>query len=68
MTKHAITRGIKHGLTSEDIIKVIKFGEKKVEGKTKRRYTLQTKRGLMVAICAEYPDLIKVITITKGRR
>jgi len=46
---------------------MIEEGQKIIEGKTKTRYSLQTKYGTLVAICSESPDRITIITITMGR-
>jgi len=52
----------------EEIRKTIGEGERTTEGRTKTRYTLRIKRGLIVAICREFPDEISVITVTVTRR
>jgi hypothetical protein len=67
LTKHASARAIKYDLDSEDIKRIIDEGEKRVEGKAKVKYVFRGKRGVLVAVCSEYPDQIIIITITKGR-
>jgi len=67
LTRHAVQRALRYDLSSEEVEKIISDGEKKVEGKTKVRYVLRSKRGVWVAICEDYPDQIIVLTITKGR-
>lgn len=67
LTKHASDRAIKYDLDSGAIKRVIEEGERQPEGKTKVRYVLRSKRGVLVAVCSEYNDQIIVITIMKGR-
>ena len=68
LTKHAAERALKYNLTKEAIIEIIRRGRRLREGKTKVRFTLKTKRGLLVAICEEYTNQIIVLTITKGKK
>lgn len=67
LTKHAVQRALKYDLTPEMVEKIVAEGERQSEGKTKARYVLQTKRGVLVAVCEEYPDQTIIITIMKGR-
>lgn len=66
MTRHAAQRALKYNLTAEEIEKIIREGKRKAEGKTKTRYTLQSKNDIYVAICEEHADQTIVLTITKG--
>ena len=67
LTKHASDRAIKHDLDSETIKHIIYEGERQQDGKTKVKYVLRSKRGVLVAVCSEYADQIIIITIMKGR-
>ena len=67
LTKHASDRAIKYDLDSQTIRRIIEEGQRLHEGKAKARYTLKTKHGTLVAICAECPDQIIIITITMGK-
>jgi hypothetical protein len=67
LTKHASDRAIKYDLDSQAIRRIVEEGEKQEEGKTKVRFVLQTKRGVLVAVCSEESNQITIITITKGR-
>jgi len=67
LTVYASKRAYRLNLDRYNIEKIIREGERLVEGKNKTRYVLRTKRGVLVAICAESPDLIVVKTITRGR-
>jgi hypothetical protein len=67
VSKHAAERLWSFGLLTDDLEKVIREGERTREGKTKTRYRLRTKKGLLIAICREYPDQILVITVTRRR-
>lgn len=64
-TKHAIARSIALGFTEEHVLDAIFSGERRIEGKVKFKATLRTKRGLLIATCAEYPDHIVVITVSR---
>ena len=67
LAKHASDRAIKYDLDSETIKRIIHEGEKQQDGKTKVKYVLRGKRGVLVAVCSEYADQIIIITIMKGR-
>ena len=67
ITMHAAERAYQFKLDSMDIEKIIRDGKRVQEGKTKTRYVLRTKRGVLVAICEESSELVMVRTITKGR-
>jgi hypothetical protein len=54
------------GLTEDYVVRVIQEGKRIGEGKTKFKAVQRGKRGRIVATCAEYPDHILVITISKG--
>lgn len=60
-TKHASDRAIKYDLNSETIKRIIE------EGKEKVKYVFRSKHGVYVAICAENPEQIIIITLTKGK-
>ena len=66
-SEHAAERLYKLGLDLADLKMIISEGERIPEGKDKARYRLRTKKGLLIAICREYPDQILVITVTKRR-
>lgn len=59
-------RLINIGLTEDDVVKAIKEGKRVGEGKIKFKAVQKGKKGRIVATCAEYPDHILVITISKG--
>ncbi len=67
LTKHASNRAIKYDLDSETIKCIIEEGKKQQEGKEKVKYVFRSKRGVLVAICAESPEQIVIITLTKGK-
>jgi len=67
MTRHAVERGLRFDLDPSNIEKIIREGQRFVEGKSKVRYVLRLRRGVYVAICEESPDLIVVKTITRGK-
>lgn len=67
VSKHAAERLWSFGPLTDDLEKVIREGERIPEGKRKTRYRLRTKKGLLIAICREYPEQILVITVTKRR-
>jgi len=50
-----------------DFEKIILEGERVTEGRSKARYTLRTRKGLLIAVCEESPEMIVVITVTRGR-
>lgn len=54
------------GLTEDDVVKAIKEGKRVGEGKIKFKAVQRGKKGRMVATCADYPDHILVVTISKG--
>jgi len=64
-TRHAVVRIIALDFTEEDVLEAILSGERKREGKIKFKATLRKKRGFLIATCAEYPDHIVVITVSK---
>lgn len=59
-------RLISLGLTEDDVVKAVKEGKKVREGKIKFKAIQKGKKGRIVATCADYPDHILVITISKG--
>ena len=65
-TRHAVMRLINIGLTEDDVVKAIKEGKRVGEGKIKFKAVQKGKKGRIVATCADYPDHILVITISKG--
>lgn len=65
VSRHAAERLWGFDLLTDDLEKVIREGERIPEGKHKTRYRLRTKKGLLIAICREYPEQILVITVTK---
>ena len=67
LSKHATDAALDLDLDPDDVFKVVRTGERIHGGRAKARCVLRTKRGIIVAICGEYPDLIEVITVTKGR-
>jgi len=67
-TEHAAKEMYRLNLGPTDLEKIIREGERIPEGENKARYRLRTKKGLLIAICGEYSDQIRVITIEKGSR
>lgn len=65
-TEHSVIRMLNLNLTEDDVLKVIKEGNRIMEGKVKNRFVAKTKKSTIVVICAEYPDRIQVMTINKG--
>lgn len=68
LTKHATQRYVFLNLTPELISEIVRRGKRNRLGRAKWSATRRTKYGNIVVIFAEYPDLFKVITITKGRK
>lgn len=67
LTRHAVQRALKFDLTPEFIERIVAEGERQCEGKAEVRYVLRTKRGVLIAVCEEYLELIIVITFVRGR-
>jgi len=67
LTKHATGRYVSLNVTPDTISDVIRYGKRIRLSKTKWSASKRTRKGTLVVIFAEYPDFIKVITITKGR-
>jgi len=65
MTEHAIQRMMDNNLTEHDVEKAVMEGERLTEGKTKTRYRLKTKKGLVIVVAVEDPTRVTVITVTK---
>ena len=65
MTEHAIRRMMDHSLTEHDIEKTIREGERVSEGRTKTRFRLKTKKGLVIVVAEETPQRITVKTVTR---
>jgi len=68
LTKHATRRYVSLNVIPDIISEIIRHGKRTRLRKTKWSASKRTKRGTIVVIFAEYPEFIKVITITVGRR
>jgi hypothetical protein len=68
LTKHATRRYVSLNVIPDIISEIIRHGKRTRLSKTKWSASKRTKRGTIVVIFAEYPEFIKVITITVGRR
>ena len=68
LTKHATQRYVSLNLEPELISDIVRAGQKTRLGRSKWSATRRTKYGNIVVIFVEYPDLFKVIMITKGRK
>jgi len=68
LTKHATRRYVSLNVIPDIISEIIRHGKRTLLSKTKWSASKRTKRGTIVVIFAEYPEFIKVITITVGRR
>jgi hypothetical protein len=66
LTKHATRRYVSLNLDPDAILGTVRHGKKVPIGRTKWSASRHTKRGTIVVIFAEYPEFIRVITITKG--
>ncbi len=66
LTKHATRRYVSLNIAPEVIFEIVRCGKRTRLGKAKWSASKRTKRGTVVVIFAEFPDFIKVITITKG--
>jgi hypothetical protein len=66
LTKHATRRYVSLNVTPDTILEVVRHGKVTRLSKTKRSASGRTKQGTLVVIFVEYPEFIKVITITKG--
>jgi hypothetical protein len=66
-TKHALERIVLRDISPDDIIRAIREGERIPEGKDKARYVLRGKKEILIVICREYPEQVRVITVTKRR-
>lgn len=64
-SRHALDRMLSSHITEDIVIKTIQEGEIKREGKSKFRAVKRSKKGLIIAICNEYADHIKIITLMK---
>jgi hypothetical protein len=67
LTRHAVERGLRFDLDPIDFEKIILEGKRVAEGRSKARYTLRTRKGLLIAVCQESPEMIVIITVTRGR-
>jgi len=67
VTRHAAERIVRFEIDLADLEKTLREGERLPEGKSKARYRLRTKKGLLIVICREFPDQIVVITVTRRR-
>jgi len=68
LTKHATRRYVSLNVTPDTISDVVRYGKRIRLSKTKWSASKRTRKWTLVVIFAEYPDFIKVITITKGRK
>jgi hypothetical protein len=68
LTKHATERYISLNLDPELVSDIVRFAKRSRLSRTKWSASRRTKYGNIVVIFVEYPDFIKVITITKGRK
>lgn len=68
LTKHATKRYVSLNVTPEIISEIVRLGKRNRLSKTKWSASRRTKQGTIIVIFAEYPEFIKVITITKGRK
>jgi len=68
LTKHATERYVSLNLDPELISDIVRFGKRSRLSRTKWSASRRTKHGNIIVIFVEYPDLFKVITITKGGR
>ena len=66
-TEHAVKRLLALNLTEEDAVKAITEGKRTAEGKVKFKALIRTKKGFIIVTCAQYPDHIKVITVSRRR-
>jgi hypothetical protein len=68
LTKHATRRYVSLKVTPDTISDVVRYEKRIRLSKTKWSASKRTGKGTLVVIFVEYPDFIKVITITKGRK
>ena len=68
LTKHAVERYVSLNLDPELVSDIVRHGKRSRLSRIKWSATRRTKYGNIVVIFVEYPDFIKVITITKGRK
>lgn len=66
LTKHATRRYVSLNVTPDPVSEIVRQGKRIRLGRTKWSASKRTKRGTIVVIFAEYPEFVKVITITKG--
>jgi len=55
-------------ISPADVVRAIREGERTSEGRDKARYVLAGRRETLIAICREYPDQLRVTTVTRRRR
>jgi len=67
-TRNAPERMVLRDISPEDATRAIREGERTPEGRDKPRYVLAGRRETLIVICREYPDQLRVITVTRRRR
>jgi hypothetical protein len=67
LTKHATERYVSVNLNPQLVSDIALHRKRTRLSRTKWSATKRTKYGNIVVIFVEYPDFLKVITITKGR-
>ena len=66
-TKHALERIVLRDISPDDVVRAIREGERTPEGRDKARYVLRGRRETLIVICREYPEQVRVITVTRRR-
>jgi hypothetical protein len=66
LTKHATRRYVSLNLNPDIVLDIVRQGKRSRLSRTKWSASRRTKQGKLVVIFAEYPEFIKVITVTKG--
>jgi len=67
-TRHALEHMVLRDISPDDVVRAIREGERAAEGKDKARYVQTGRRETLIVICREYPDQLRVITVTRRRR
>jgi len=67
LTRHAHERLMRLGFSHSDVLRALREGERIAEGRSRARYRLRTKRGVLVVITREFPEEVFVTTVTRGK-
>ena len=66
-TRHALECIVLRDIFPDEAVRAIREGERTPEGKDKARYVLRGRRETPIVICREYPEQVRIITVTRRR-